>query len=258
MSEQSYAIYVVNFHDDERKNRMISRFASCDLSVNFVDPVYQWDPRIASYDISDFERRSWTIFFQHQDSVRHFYEKTSADYCIVCEDDVYISRTLKTDLQEVMGGFREHKFDIVLLGYLWPFSLQNDDNPYFPRIVSGCEYGNDSSGSPTGIIDESPVGEGEKFFYRKYPDDLWGAHMYMFSREHARKMLERYTPEYAFSCVGTLRPFCTDWQFTKWGNRALIVPMLGIEEGDVKTDDVGQINFHRWCCDANFSAEKYI
>jgi hypothetical protein len=249
MTEQTYAIYVVNFHDDERKNRMISRFSYSDLSVNFVDPVYQSDPRIASYDISDFERRSWTIFFQHQDSVRHFYEKTDADYGIVCEDDVYISRTLKTDLEEVMRGFREHGFDILLLGYLWPFSLQNDDNPYFPRIMNA---------DPTGNMKESPVGEDKKIFYRKYPDDLWGAHMYMFTREHARKMLERYTPEYAFSCVGTPHPFCTDWQFTKWGNRALVVPMLGIEEGDVKTDNVGQIHFHRWCCDANFSTEKYL
>jgi hypothetical protein len=249
-TNEIFEIYVVNFHDDDRKNRMISRFASCDLSVNFVDPVYTSDPRIAAYDISDFERRSWTIFFQHQDSVRHFYEKTSADYCIVCEDDVYISRTLKTDLQEVMCGFREHGFDILLLGYLWPYSLENDDNPYFPRISSSFPTGNTHQ--------ESSVGNGKKIFYRKYPDDLWGAHMYMVSREHAGKMLERYTPEYAFSCVGTPHPFCTDWQFTKWGNRALVVPMLGIEEGEVKTDHQGQADFHRWCCDAHYSEEKYV
>jgi len=78
------------------------------------------------------------------------------------------------------------------------------------------------------------------------------------TREHARKMLDRYTAEYAFSCVGTDRPFCTDWQFTKWGNRGLVVPMVGVEEGIVKTDDMGQIQFHKWCCDANYSADKFI
>jgi hypothetical protein len=209
--------------------------------VNFVPPVYLSDPRISSYDISDFERRSWTIFFQHQDSVRHFYENTTDDYGIVCEDDVYISKTLKTDLQEVMRGFRHHKFDILLLGYLWPYSLETDENPYFPRVL-------------TEATQTSPVG----FIYRKYPDDLWGAHMYMFTREHARKMLERYTAEYAFSCVGTDRPFCTDWQFTKWGNRALVVPMLGVEEGEVKTDHEGQSDFHRWCCVANYSEDRFV
>lgn len=236
----SYAIYVVSFNDDERRKRMDERFRKNELYAHYVKPVYTSDARISKYDINDAERRNWSIFFQHADSWKQFYEETSADYCIVCEDDVYISNRFKEQMPEVIRQFETQSLDILLLSYLWPYS--NFDENYFPLLTS----------------DSNSYSWPLSFQLRKYPDDLWGAHMYMISRKHVNEMLKRYTDEYAISCVGTQNPFCTDWQFTKWGNRAILCPMIGVEEGEVKTDHVGQSNFHKECTRAHYSPKKFV
>jgi len=230
--EPTYAIYVVNFNDEERKTRMSERFAKNGLYAHFVPGVLTTDPRIAPYDITDFEKRSWSILFQHLDSAKHFYENTSADYAIVCEDDIYISKQLKQRMPEIIAGFQQNNLDFLQLGYLWPYPAVS--GPHFPEVARTHHH-----------------------TMHRYPNDLWGAHMYMFSRAHARAMLDRFTPEYAFSCVGTASPFCSDWQITKFGNRALLSPVLGVEEGEVKTDHQGQIDYHRACSQAHYSADLF-
>jgi hypothetical protein len=231
-SSGTYAIYVVNFNDDERKQRMSQRFAKNGLYAHFVPPVTTADPRISAYEITDFQKRSWAILFQHLDSCRHFYENTSADYAIVCEDDIYISNQLKERMPEIIAGFQKNNLDFLQLGYLWPYPTV--EGPYFPEI-----------------------GKTENHTFHRYPNDLWGAHMYMFSRSHVAEMLAKFTPEYAFSCTNTESPFCSDWQITKFGNRALISPVLGVEEGEVKTDHQGQIDYHRQCSAAHYKSELF-
>ena len=230
--ESTYAIYVVNFNDQQRKQRISERFAKNGLYAHFVPGVLTTDPRISKYDITNFEKRNWAIIFQHLDSARHFYENTSADYAIVCEDDIYISKKLKERIPEIIAGFQQNNLDLLQLSYLWPYTTLN--NVYFPEITRT-----------------------EHHTIHRYPDDLWGAHMYMFSRQHARNMLDMFTSEYAFSCVGTESPFCSDWKITKYGNRALITPMLGVEEGEVKTDHQGQIDYHRACTQAHYNPELF-
>jgi len=230
--EYTYGIYVVNFKDDERKSRMSERFSKNGLYTHYVPGVITTDPRIDPYDIPIFQKRSWSVLFQHLDSCRHFYENTSADYAIICEDDVYISNQLKQRMPEIIAGFQENQLDILLLSYLWPYP--NVGGQHFEEI------------SRT-----------EHHAFHRYPNDLWGAHMYMISREHAKVMLDKFTPEYAFSCVGTSSPFCSDWQITKFGNRALISPVLGVEEGEVKTDHQGQIEYHRVCSAAHYNPDLF-
>jgi hypothetical protein len=140
-------------------------------------------------------------------------------------------------MPEVIRQFERQSLDFLQLSYLWPY--HSFDNTYFPLL-------------------EQKQDEWSIFQLRRYPDDLWGAHMYMISRKHAEKMLNRYTDKYAISCVGTPHPFCTDWQFTKWGNRALLYPMIGVEEGEVKTDHVGQSDFHKECTRAHYSSNKFV
>lgn len=73
--------------------------------------------------------------------------------------------------------------------------------------------------------------------------------MYMLNRKVAKKFLQLYTVEYAKTTL--LMPnipfFSPDWTLTKIGTRALVYPMMGIEEGQVATDDIGQIEFHKRC-----------
>jgi hypothetical protein len=216
----SYAVYVVNYNDEERRNHMIRRAKSVGIDLHFADPVSVEDPRIKNQSITLFEKRSWAILFQHLDCMRNFFENTTYDYCIVCEDDVVFLRELNQRVQEVIKGVEETKHDIVLLSYLWPYDIV--ENGYFPLKH-----------------------QADTFKIYGYPDDLWGAHMYMVSRKHAKTLVDRFTAEYAINEHNEGRHFCSDWQITKYGERGIIYPMLGLEEGEVKTDHQGQINFHR-------------
>ena len=226
------AIYIVNYKDDERRNKMVNRVKSTGLDAHFVVPVSTDDPRIRDQPITDFEKRNWSIFFQHVDCMRNFYENTTYDYCIVCEDDVMISCKLGENLPKIINLYDQTNLDVLLLSYLWPYDVAEDN--YFPVLYKDDE-----------------------FKIQGYPIDLWGAHMYFFSRNHAKTMVDRYTPEYALAQTSE-QPFCTDWQFTKLGNRGLIVPMMGVEEGDVKTDHQGQADFHRSVFEYNYHPDKFI
>jgi hypothetical protein len=233
--ENSCAIYVVNYKDDVRREKMTERVKSIRMDAHFVDPVSIQDPRIANRPITDFEKRNWSIFFQHVDCMKQFYENTTYDYCIICEDDVLLSRTLKTEIPEIIHLYDKSELDILLLSYLWPYEIP--ENNYFPVLYKDT---------------------GSKFKIQGYPEDLWGAHMYFMSKTHAKTLVERYTPEYALLQKEQSIPFCTDWQFTKFGKRGLLNPLVGVEEGEVKTDHQGQIDFHRSCFEYNYKQDKFL
>lgn len=229
----SCAIYVVNYMDDERRQRITQRVKSLGLEAHFVDPVHKIDTRVASQPITDFEKRSWATMFQHVDSMKSFCENTTYDYCIICEDDILFSRDLKAQIPVLIDLYDKSQLDILLLSYLWPYDIIEDQ--YFP-IISNTE----------------------QWKLHGYPDDLWGAHMYFMSRRHAKQLVERYTPEYALSETQSGRHFCTDWQFTKFGKRAILSPMVGLEEGEVKTDHQGQIDFHRSVFNYHYKEDRFV
>ena len=230
--QKSCAIYIVNYKDDVRREKMTQRVKSIGMDAHFVDPVSTQDPRIVSQPITDFEKRNWSIFFQHVDCMKHFSENTTYDYCIICEDDVMLSRTLQSQIPEIINLYENTQLDILLLSYLWPYEVAEDN--YFPVLSRDAN-----------------------FKIQGYPVDLWGAHMYFISKNHAKTLVQRYTPEYAIAQTKE-QPFCTDWQFTKFGKRGLLNPMVGVEEGDVKTDHQGQIDFHRMCFEYNYKADLFL
>jgi hypothetical protein len=206
---------------------MINRFHSVGIVPKFPPPVYRSDPRLNDAEQHKLEIRTCAIMLQHLDGIRDFFENTNSDYCIVCEDDIYISRNFHQELEEAVYNFRKLDLDVLLLGYLLNFKIENN---YFP-LIGGHSY-------------------------HKYPDDLWGSQMYMISRKHAKYLLEKYTIEWAKSNKD--KPFSPDWTLTKEGNRALIYPMMAVEEGIVKCDHPGQISFHKSVFECNYNPNKYI
>jgi hypothetical protein len=74
---KSCAIYVVNYKDDVRREKMIRRVKSIGMDAHFVEPVSTQDTRIVNQPITDFEKRNWSIFFQHVDCMKHFVENTT-------------------------------------------------------------------------------------------------------------------------------------------------------------------------------------
>ena len=160
-----------------------------------------------------------------------------------------LSRKLKDEISTAIHLYKETECDVLLLSYLWPFYVQEDN--YFPVLKRYTKY-------TTEETENGSIVTQKEWKIQGYPEDLWGAHMYMISRAHAKVLIDRYTSEYALAETQAGRPFCTDWQFTKFGNRGLIVPMLGLEEGEVKTDHQGQIEFHRSVFNYHYREDKFV
>ena len=221
--------YVINFKDDARKERMVSRFDQLGIDLHFVNPVFENDPRMQNTPLY---KRTSSIMLQHLDSIRHFYENTSAKHCIVCEDDIHISKHLHEHLPQIIQDFDALDLDLLLLGYLYRYGVQG--NPHFSLLK-----------------------QNENYTYHWYPDNIWGSQMYLISRKHAETLLNKYTIEFAIEQLEKIH-YNPDWTITKFGKRALISPMLAVEEGDDKSKHEGQSEFHRTCYLNNYNPNVHI
>ena len=221
--------YVINFKDDARKERMVSRFEQVGIDLHFVNPVFENDPRLQNTPLY---KRTSSIMLQHLDSIRNFYENTSAKYCIVCEDDIHISKHLHEHLPKIIQDFESLDLDLLMLGYLYPYGLHG--NPHF------------------GILKTT-----DNYTYHAYPDDIWGSQMYLISRKHAETLLNKYTIQFAIEQLEIVH-YNPDWTITKCGKRALISPMLAVEEGNDKSNHEGQTEFHRLCHLGNYNPNVHI
>lgn len=227
--------YIVNYKNEERKTRMIERFKQFSIIPIFIPGVEMSDHRLK--DAPDGCKRVWAIMLQHLDCIRHYYENFTSGYCIVCEDDIHLSKTLATDLLEIVPQFEKLHLDVAMLGYLMSFKIDMTSHihkQYFPVI-----------------------GDTKHFNFHKYPDDVWGTQMYLISRKYAQYVLETFTTEYALKKIPPTN-FSSDWIITKNGNRALIYPMIAVEEGVNLSDNLDQNQYHRICHDINYHPDKYL
>jgi len=214
--------YTFSFRNPERKRRLEERFQKEDLTLNFVDPVEQEDTRLQGTPANI--KRNWAIMWSHLDMLKAFLESDNL-YGVFCEDDILLRKGIKAFLPELIAAYNRRSLEILLLSYL-------------------------TTVQPAGLTIEPNFQSSEtNLIYLKYDDNIWGAHMYMLNRKVAKKFLQLYTVEYAKTTL--LMPnipfFSPDWTLTKIGTRALVYPMMGIEEGQVATDDIGQIEFHKRC-----------
>ena len=223
--------YTFSFHNPVREANMRRRFTEEGIELEFVEPVEPNDPRIqkAPSEI----RRNWAIMFNHLDMIKKFLN-SAAEFGVFCEDDIFIRKGLKTYMPEFQAQFKRRNLEILLLGYLLPFK------PVEIR-PSGHEF------SEFGL----------NFTFHQFPEDIWGSQMYMLSRESAQKLVDKYTQDYAEATLTdkALVHFSPDWTLTKDGRRAILYPMLAVEEGIVVTTHQGQVDFHKRCFQAQYTAE---
>jgi hypothetical protein len=240
------SFYCINFNDDARRSKMIQRFSIHNINLEFVNPVYTTDKRLnvgsgssgAGKDITP-HKRTWSIMLQHLDSIQHFVENTENDYLFLCEDDILISKNMTKDLPNIIYNFEELKLDVLLLGYLMHFKLdKNHPHAEFPVIKDASD------------ADDAP------YTYYGFPYHLWGSQMYLISRKHAVFLLNKYDINYALADLN--RPYNPDWTLTKDGARAMIYPMVALEEGATKTDHTGQNSFHKLCFDTNYDEQIFF
>jgi hypothetical protein len=232
----SVSIYCINFNDNDRKSKMTSRFSNIGYNCIFIEPVLTSDPRIPVL-LDEGIKRIWSIMTQHLDSIRHFYDNSENEYAIICEDDILISKNISKDLPEIIANFQYLELDILLMGYLLDKSI---DHP---------EYS---------IIDTFSLNRAisTKYTYHNFPYHLWGSQMYMISRKHARFLLDKYTIEYGIADL--TRPYNPDWTLTKDGKKAMIYPLIAVEEGSTKNDCYSQNEFHQRCFLQNYNKDIHF
>jgi hypothetical protein len=227
--------YCINFKNEERKNRMKERFKKCGLEDNliFTSPVYITDTRLNDIE-SDENKRNTAILYQHLDSLVHFVEKTNFEYCIVCEDDILIDINFKNKLPLFINYFEKLKLDVMLLGYLLPYELEMDSflhKQYFKQLETTDE-----------------------FSLHEYPDDLWGSQMYLVNRKYAQFLIKKY-----YIDKFNEKPLNPDWTITKdSNNRAMIYPLIALEEGINISDNQEQVEYHKQVYDIHYKEGKYI
>jgi len=229
-------IYIVNYKNNDRKIKMTERFNQLGINPKFINEVHSDDVRL-NYGIDINLKRTWAIMLQHLDCIRDFYENSDKLHCIVCEDDIYISKNYQNNIVNIVKNFDELNLDVLMLGYLLSYKIEmnTDLHKHYFSIVH-----NDNTGS-----------------YHSYPDDIWGTQMYLISKNYAEFLLNKFTPQFAFENIGTLN-YSPDWIITKNGKRALINPMIAVEEGINVSDDEGQRSFHKISHQFHYNSDIYI
>lgn len=211
---------------------MTERFEKEGLHLEFVDPVEADDARVMPAPHN--QKRTWSIMLSHLDMLKTFLE-SDAEYGVFCEDDIYIRKGFHTYIDTLVHNYKKYELEILLIGYLLPHSpAEINVHPDFKMLES-------------------------QLLFLKYTDDLWGSQMYMLDRQTASNFLSIYTVGYALKSERNpnIPYFSPDWTLTKAGKRAIVYPMLAVEEGAVVTSHAGQASFHQRCTAFNYNADLY-
>jgi GR25 family glycosyltransferase involved in LPS biosynthesis len=217
---------------------MTDRFAKMNIHLNIHTGVQMDDPRL-HYTEDIARKRVNSVFYGHIDNLANFY-KTGKKYGFTSEDDVHIHKDLANRLPTIIREFEEMNLDILLLGYMTTHPIKD---------------------WWTGYHFKYPYDESRGYQYHAYPDHQWGIHLAMFSRDYARRIIDTFTPDYAERAVTdfTLRPPNPDWSLTKLTTkRALIYPMLAVEDGKGDYGHWGQGEYHRKSHAANYIPDQFL
>lgn len=219
--------YCLSFKE-ENKNKMKQRFNDLDIKVNFYSGLNKNDERIKNAH-NKITKRAWSITYSHLDMINDFYYKRDKKYAIICEDDILIHKNFKNILSKTITDFSILNLDVLLLGYLIPYKIG------YNNIFSNYTLKKDM-----------PL---DSFFkYHNYPEYLSGTQMYMITRPYAKYLIKNYYNNYAG--FGE-RHFMADKILIKDGNRALIYPMLAME------NETQEDNYHKLCHSIHYN-ENYI
>jgi GR25 family glycosyltransferase involved in LPS biosynthesis len=207
---------------------MNKRFSFIDVPLNWVEAVGPDDPMVKKLSSVRKSDRGDAMTLSHLRAVKEFLE-SDAKYGIICEDDIYVRRSFKKDIEVAIAAFERLKVSILLLGYL---------TSYYPIKYAVPQ-----------IFMEEP------FVYFRVYKDLWGAQMYMINKSTAKLILER------FSDFEKIKEFSPDWTITKIENGAFMYPMLAVEKVYPKPDDNpydGQLIFHKRSEELHYNPKNYI
>ena len=221
-------------YEHKRKEQIEKVFKTLNINAQIYKGVDFNDVRLQNKKLDPHQKRVWSICYGHLDMIRSFYE-SGHSYGIFCEDDIIIRKDFIKHLPSIIADFNSMSLDILLLGYL----CENPIDTY--------------SNFPVKKSDTPP------FKYLGYPDELWGAQMYLISRAHAHNILAKYYEDYADKTLEdtSIIPFSADWTITKEGHRALIYPLVAIENMNDEQRDYARDRCLTGCYNFSYTKELF-
>jgi len=231
---------------NERRIEMEKKFNHFNIPIHFYSGVSLNDKRI-SFVENEGVKRVWSICYGHLDMINHFVNNSDKEYAIFCEDDIIIHKEFIEKLLNILNilkscdnvtNIKKYKFDLLLLGYLCSNPVDTYSN--FPEIIT--EFSSNT------------------FKLLEYDANTWGTQMYMITKTQAKILILKYYSDYASRTLSDtlLTPFSADWLITKDGKRAIIYPLMAIENGDSIYTDEGQMKSRINCFNFSYKPNTFI
>jgi len=242
MTSNTVSIFCLSHKNPRRRENLKKIFSERGLHVHFYEGVDQEDPRIKGRPLDGNTSRAWSIMYGHLDMLRLFLE-TDSQFGVFCEDDILIRRDFGIHLPQIIENFKELGLDVLLLGNL-------SSNPEFRNCSNFPERQITNSGS-------FPF---KYYAYDSNPESaVWGTQMYMLHRDQVRFLLDKYANGYSDKTIydGTLVHFSADWTITKEGTKAIIHPLVAIENYEDAHEDAGQNTCRKLCYQLFYSEEIF-
>jgi hypothetical protein len=216
--EDNYQFYCLLHNNEERCNNMKKIFNKLNLSCIFYTGVNFEDIRIKNFEIDEETKIVWTCMYGHLDMINEFYHNNGKEFGIFCEDGIYLQKELKKVLKKIF----------------FPFKITKDTKD-FPL--------------------KHPVRANSIYKYHDYPNNIYGSKMYILSKKQAKNILDKYYCKYAEKTIHdkNLNIFSVDNTIIKEGNRALISPILAIQNNKNECKNIEEQKFNTDCFYAHFN-----
>ena len=211
----------------KQTNNMKERFTRLGVNCNYYAADYATDIQQNIHDTFS--------GFDHLRMIYDFCHKTTCAYGVFCENDIYIHTDIKPMLPKILCDFNLLSLDILLLGYLTPFLVDESVAKY------GFSLKRETSGR-------------SKYMYHNYPETLIGAQMYILSRKHAMYILDKYYDTYigAIAKNDVEHLSASNLLLTNSTSRALISPPLACVK------DVNNVELHIKSMRAHYNKAEFI
>jgi GR25 family glycosyltransferase involved in LPS biosynthesis len=224
-----YQVYCFSYNNETRFKEMNERFSAIGIDPHWITAVGPDDPRIKEADPPRKNLKADGCMLSHLTTLEEFL-KSDNDFAIVSEDDVYIRKSFKKDIQIAIDAMKRLDLNIILLGYLLNYK------PF--------EYG-----TRFHHLLESP------FVFLNVWKETWGTQMYMVNRKSAKEILEKFSD---IKETEKNTHFAADWTITKIEKNACMYPMLAVEKVYDRNTNDSHCLFHLKNEEINFNPKYYL
>lgn len=211
-------VYCLTYNDANKYASMVKRFEQLGIhDVRFYLGTKDNDRRLSGAN-NRLVKRQWAMTYSHLDMIYDFYYVSDKKYAIICEDDIVIHHKLVHMMKHIVSDFTCMGLDLLLLGYMIPYKL-SPRNLYLNYPL------------------KHPMRSTATFTYHEYPGYLSGSQMYMIHKPFAKHVLTKY-----YGVTRDIdRTFFVDKTILKEANRAILYPMVALENDDQHDE------YHKLC-----------